>query len=59
MPRDGRFVIGGAANHGGTVADMIDGLGVTRQAAGRLIDTIDGQPADIGAESREAAEGRR
>jgi DNA-binding MarR family transcriptional regulator len=40
MPRNGLFVIGGVANHGASVADMIDGLKVTRQAASQLIDTM-------------------
>jgi DNA-binding MarR family transcriptional regulator len=40
MPRNGPFVLGGMVNHGGTAADMIRGLGVTKQAASQLIDTL-------------------
>jgi DNA-binding MarR family transcriptional regulator len=40
MPRNGSFVLGGMVNHGGTAADMISGLGVTKQAASQLIDTL-------------------
>lgn len=40
LPRNGAFVLGGMANRGGTAADMIRGLGVTKQAASQLIDTL-------------------
>jgi DNA-binding MarR family transcriptional regulator len=40
LPRNGPFVIGGMANHGGSAAEMIRGLGVSRQAASQLIDTL-------------------
>ncbi|HEX3907467.1 MAG TPA: MarR family transcriptional regulator [Mycobacteriales bacterium] len=40
LPRDGSFVLGGMAHHGGTAADMIGGLGVSKQAASQLIDTL-------------------
>lgn len=40
LPRNGPFVLGGMANHGGTAVDMIRGLGVTRQAASQLIDLL-------------------
>jgi len=40
LPRNGGFVLGGMGNHGGTAADMIAGLGVTKQAASQLIDTL-------------------
>jgi DNA-binding MarR family transcriptional regulator len=40
LPRNGAFVIGGMANAGGSAADMIRGLGVTKQAASQLIDTL-------------------
>lgn len=40
LPRNGPFVLGGMANHGGSAVDMIRGLGVTRQAASQLIDTL-------------------
>jgi DNA-binding MarR family transcriptional regulator len=40
LPRNGPFVLGGMANHGGSAVEMIRGLGVTRQAASQLIDTL-------------------
>jgi DNA-binding MarR family transcriptional regulator len=40
LPRNGAFVIGGMANGRGSAADMIHGLGVTKQAASQLIDTL-------------------
>lgn len=40
LPRNGAFVLGGMANRGGSAADMIQGLGVTKQAASQLIDTL-------------------
>ena len=40
LPRNGPFVLGGMANHGGSAVDMIRGLGVSRQAASQLIDTL-------------------
>lgn len=40
LPRNGGFVLGGMGNHGGSASDMIDGLGVTKQAASQLIDTL-------------------
>ena len=40
MPRNGSYVLGGMANHGGTAADLIRQLGVTKQAASQLIDTL-------------------
>src|ERR1700761_4631261 len=40
LPRNGPFVLGGMANHRGSAVDMIRGLGVTRQAASQLIDTL-------------------
>lgn len=40
LPRNGPFVLGGIANHGATAVEMIRGLGVTRQAASQLIDTL-------------------
>jgi DNA-binding MarR family transcriptional regulator len=40
LPRNGAFVLGGMVNHGGSAADMIRGLGVTKQAASQLIDTL-------------------
>jgi|ERR1700722_5562389 len=40
LPRNGSFVLGGMANRGGSASDMIRGLGVTKQAASQLIDTL-------------------
>jgi DNA-binding MarR family transcriptional regulator len=40
LPRNGPFVLGGMANHQASAVDMIRGLGVTRQAASQLIDTL-------------------
>lgn len=40
LPRNGPFVIGGMANHGGAAVELIRGLGVSRQAASQLIDTM-------------------
>jgi DNA-binding MarR family transcriptional regulator len=40
LPRNGPFVLGGMANFGGSAADMISGLEVTKQAASQLIDTL-------------------
>ena len=40
LPRNGGFVLGGMRYHGGSAVDMIRGLGVTKQAASQLIDTL-------------------
>jgi DNA-binding MarR family transcriptional regulator len=40
MPRNGPYVLGGMANHGGSAGDLIRQLGVTKQAASQLIDTL-------------------
>ena len=40
VPRNGAFVLGGIVNHGGTVAGVIRELGVSKQAASALIDTL-------------------
>jgi DNA-binding MarR family transcriptional regulator len=40
LPRNGPFVLGGMANHGGSAVEMILGLEVSRQAASQLIDTL-------------------
>jgi DNA-binding MarR family transcriptional regulator len=40
LPRNGAFVLGGMGNRGGTAVEMIRGLGVTKQAASQLIDTL-------------------
>ena len=40
MPSNGPYVLGGMANHGGSAGDLIRELGVTKQAASQLIDTL-------------------
>jgi DNA-binding MarR family transcriptional regulator len=40
LPRNGPFVLGGMAHHGGSAVEMIRGLGVSRQAASQLIDVL-------------------
>ena len=40
LPQNGPFVLGGMANRRASAVDMIRGLGVTRQAASQLIDTL-------------------
>jgi DNA-binding MarR family transcriptional regulator len=40
LPRNGPFLLGGMANHGGSAVEMIRSLGVTRQAASQLIDAL-------------------
>ena len=40
LPRNGPFLLGGMANHGGSAVEMIQALGVTRQAASQLVDTL-------------------
>ncbi len=40
LPRNGGFVLAGMGNHGGSASDMIEGLGVSKQAASQLIDTL-------------------
>jgi DNA-binding MarR family transcriptional regulator len=40
LPQNGPFVLGGMANRHAAAVDMIRGLGVTRQAASQLIDTL-------------------
>jgi DNA-binding MarR family transcriptional regulator len=40
LPRNGAYVLGGMANRGGSAAGVIDALGVTKQAASQLIDTL-------------------
>ncbi len=40
MPANGSFVLGGIVNHGGSAAQLVRELGVSRQAASQLIDTL-------------------
>jgi DNA-binding MarR family transcriptional regulator len=40
IPRNGAFVLGGMVNHGGSAGGLIRELGVSKQAASQLIDTL-------------------
>jgi DNA-binding MarR family transcriptional regulator len=40
MPRNGSFVIGTIARTGAPLSEIIKGLGVSKQAAGRLVDAL-------------------
>jgi DNA-binding MarR family transcriptional regulator len=40
MPRNGSFVIGAIARTGAPLSEIIKGLGVSKQAAGQLVDTL-------------------
>lgn len=40
LPRNGPFVLSGVDKHGGSAVDLIQGLGVTRQAVSQLVDTL-------------------
>jgi len=40
LPRNAPYVLGGMANRGGSVSDLIRDLDVTKQAASQLIDTL-------------------
>ncbi len=40
MPRNGPYVLGGMTNRGGTAGGLVRQLGVTKQAASQLIDTL-------------------
>jgi DNA-binding MarR family transcriptional regulator len=40
LPRNGAYVLGGMANRGGSAGDVIRQLGVTKQAASQLVDTL-------------------
>lgn len=40
LPRNGPFVLGSLARWSASLADVIEGLGVTKQAASQLIDTL-------------------
>ena len=40
VPRNGTHVLGGLVNRGGSAADLVGELGVSRQAASQLIDTL-------------------
>lgn len=40
LPQNGPYVLGGMGNRGGTASDLVRQLGVTKQAASQLIDTL-------------------
>jgi DNA-binding MarR family transcriptional regulator len=40
LPRNGPFVLGGMANHGIAAGDLVRNLGVSKQAASQLVDTL-------------------
>lgn len=40
VPRNGSYVIGGIARTGAPLSQIIGGLGVSKQAAGQLVDTL-------------------
>ena len=40
MPRNGAFILGGMANRGGSAGDLVRQLGVSKQAASQLVDTL-------------------
>jgi len=40
LPRNGAYVIGGIARNGSPLSEIIQELGVSKQAAGQLVDTI-------------------
>jgi DNA-binding MarR family transcriptional regulator len=40
LPRNSAFIIGGMVNRGGEPADLVRQLGVSKQAASQLIDTL-------------------
>ncbi len=40
IPRNGAFVLGGMGNHGGSAGSLTRQLGVSKQAASQLIDTL-------------------
>ena len=40
LPRNGAYVLGGIVNHGGSAGDLVRQLGVSKQAASQLIDTL-------------------
>jgi DNA-binding MarR family transcriptional regulator len=40
LPRNSAYVLGGIVNHGGTAGGLVRELGVSKQAASQLIDTL-------------------
>lgn len=40
VPRNGSYVLGGMVNHGGSAGGLVRELGISKQAASQLIDTL-------------------
>lgn len=40
LPKRGPFILGAIANHGSTLADAVEGLPITKQAASQLVDAL-------------------
>jgi DNA-binding MarR family transcriptional regulator len=40
LPRNGAYVLGGMANHGGSASGLVRQLGITKQATSQLLDTL-------------------
>lgn len=40
LPRNGPYVLGGMVNGGGSAADLVRQLGISKQAASRLVDVL-------------------
>jgi DNA-binding MarR family transcriptional regulator len=40
MPRNGPFILGGMANHGYSARELLADLGISKQAASQLVDTL-------------------
>lgn len=40
LPRNGAYVLGGMVNHGGSAGGLVRQLGISKQAASQLIDTL-------------------
>lgn len=40
LPQNGPYVLGGMGNRGATASDLVRQLGVTKQAASQLVDTL-------------------
>jgi DNA-binding MarR family transcriptional regulator len=40
LPRHGSFVLGGMAHHAFSASDVVQGLGISKQRASQLIDTL-------------------
>jgi DNA-binding MarR family transcriptional regulator len=40
LPRNGAYILGGIVHRGGTAGDLVRQLGVSKQAASQLIDTL-------------------